>query len=166
VRRSPVAGINHRRICACAALFAVLEEGEVMAIDAAFADLDVGVSRLQVGLDVPTKKRSIKWASKRCVYSRFVHKNIWEVCPDNRRVEEILDLLRSTRSAIITMCFGKVTSEEREKLILYIRNIGLRIINLEENYLNDKPSDFAPTDKLIEEEKKVRAEVAAGLKRA
>lgn len=138
-----------------------------MAVDAAFADLDIGVSRLREGLELNPEERDMNWACQRCVYSRFVHKNIWEICPGNERVEEIMNLLRETRAAVITKCFDKkLTNEEREKLIIYARNIGLRIINLEENYLHNEPTDFAPDDKLEEEEKNVRAEVKAGLERA
>lgn len=137
-----------------------------MAVDLAFVDLDTGVSRLRKGLDVPPNKRGMKWSSSRCVYSRFVHKNIWEVHPEKDRVEGIVQLLRKTRAAVITACFAKTSHDEREKLIIYARNIGLRIVNLEENYLKDKPSDFARDDNLVQEEKRVRDEIDRGIRRA
>ena len=75
-------------------------------------------------------------------------------------------MLRRTRAAVITTCFRERKDEERENLIIYARNIGLRIINLENNYLLGRPTDFAPDDELMKEEKRVREEVAWGIRRA
>ncbi len=133
-----------------------------MGVDVSFVDLDSAVSRLKTGLELPPDRRGMTWASRRCVYSRFVHKNIWEARPEKEKVRQIVDLLRETQNAVIRKCFQETNPEAKEKLVMYARNIGLRIINLEENYLQDRPSDFAPDDRLKEEEERVRASVNAG----
>lgn len=133
--------------------------------DLSIVDLDVGVFRLRSALEVPLEDRKVKWGRRGCINSRFVHKNIWKSRPEKARVEqEIIPLLRETKEAVITLCFEYCKENKKKKLVEYARNIALRIANLEENYLNDKPSDFAPDDRLVKEEKKVWAQVAAGRK--
>ena len=70
------AGLPSNKGCCGPFVVGFLKEDKLMAVDAAFADLDVGVSRLQAGLEVDPDNRDMKWGSQRCVYSRFVHKNI------------------------------------------------------------------------------------------
>lgn len=134
-----------------------------MAIHLTIADLDLSVRHLESALNVHHKQRVFDWAPKRCIDTRFVHKNIWKFRPTNEYVEkEIIPLLRKTKEAVMAMCFEDYSKDERKKLVVYTRNITLRIMNLSENYMHGKPSDFAPEDKLEEVEEQIWAEIALG----
>ena len=132
-----------------------------MGVRVCTADLELSLARLSSGLDTPAEDRRFEWAQERCIFSRYVHKNVWKFRPDKKRVEEeIIPLLYRTKEAVITMCLNGFSEEEKRKLVKYARNISVRIINIEENYLNDRPSDFAPDALLDKEEREIWAQVS------
>lgn len=133
-----------------------------MSLRLSIADLDLAVQDLRSAFCVPPEKRGVAWAGGRCVDTRFVHKNVWKFRPNKKDVEsQIIPLLRDTKEAVIAMCLGDYNEDERKRLVVYARNIGLRLANLEENYLRDKPSDFAPDDRLDNEEKRIWEHIAS-----
>ena len=126
------------------------------------ADLDLAARECEAALEVSQEYRHIEWASGRCVNTRFVHKHIWKSRPRKDYVKsKIIPLLKTTRDAIIAIRFDNYKQDEKERLVVYARNIALRIVNLEENYLLDRPSDFAPDDRLEKVEKEIWEKVKA-----
>ena len=128
-----------------------------MGVCLSIVDLDLSVHECRSALKVPDEMRDIKWAAGRCISTRFVHKNVWNFRPSNEYVKEIMPLFEKSKEAVIRMCYNGFGNDEKTRLVIYARNITLRALNLEENYLCDKPSDFAPDSKIQEVEDAITA---------
>ena len=115
----------------------------------AIDDLDVAVEELRHLLEIPPNERGIGWLHEVCIYSRFVHINVWSDRPPVEEVrKEIIDeLLTKAEIAVCQLINSeRLPSFEKPDARSFHENIQLRIQNLENNYLKLLPSDFDPAE--------------------
>jgi len=107
---------------------------------------------LRTAVLVPTHKRGFAWAHTCCKASREVHEGVWALQTKADEVlTEILPLLENVKQEMDALPIPR-----RGKLRKYIgafsRNVGQRIDNLRDNYVEGNPSAFAPSSLLEEAE--------------
>lgn len=115
-----------------------------MSLMQSITDLDVAVEELELLLSVAPEERDARWAYNVCVLSRHVHINVWDDCPQAEIVEGIIGLLNRARDQIRKLDVKGYSQHDKEEVDVHIINIGRRIKNLHDNYLQGKPSDFRP----------------------
>jgi hypothetical protein len=83
-----------------------------------------------------------------------VHVDVWTYCPNYDYVKkEIVTLMHRAQEEIdklVLLLEKKQDKEGAEEVTIYKKNIGLRITNLQENYLQGKLSAFVPDNKISE----------------
>ncbi len=113
------------------------------------ADLLGAVSEMERLIEEASAKRTIAAAAKLCAQSRELHFLVWWWAPKEEYAEKnVLPLLRKAMSLADEIAAGNLPQEEAKKASIYSRNIGLRINNIQNNFLQHKDSDFIPDSKL------------------
>jgi len=108
-------------------------------------NLSICIARMRSLLS--RKDRDADWAHDVCTASRMIHIGVWAECPGKDEVRStVLPLLKQAAVAIAAIGDG-LDGEGREMLDRYAKNDELRWANIKENYLQDKPSAFAPDER-------------------
>ena len=117
-------------------------------------DLDVSVTCLRNLLKVPSENRSAEWGHHCCTYSRFVHVRVWMECPSRESlIRNVIPLLKKIKKELLELCDRDDISEgDRQRIAAYAANFRMRIRNIENNYMKQKPSAFLPDEQLWDRE--------------
>ena len=92
------------------------------------------------------EERDLDWVHELCNVSRYIHLDVWGCCCEHSYVEEaVLQLFRKTVRELDAMAtVGGISSAMKRAVVVAKRNVTIRIKNLEENYLQGKPSRCEP----------------------
>jgi len=127
---------------------------KVMSVCLSLKDLDAAIGRLAQALSKEQQSEGKKYARDLCICCRFVHMDVWTYCPDYDYVnKEIITLMHRAQEEIdkLVLLLEKQQDKEGAKEVtIYKKNIGLRITNLQENYVQGKVSAFVPDSKISE----------------
>jgi len=107
---------------------------------------------LMTALSVPAHKRDFAWAHTCCKASRKVHEGVWELqIKADEVLTEILPLLENVKQEMDALRIPR-RGKLRKYIEAFSRNVGQRIDNLRDNYVEGNPSAFAPSSLLEEVE--------------
>ena len=111
--------------------------------------LKLSIAKMESLMKVVKEQRDAAWAHDVCTTSRMVHLNVWRFCPDRKYVRDtVIPLLKKAKKNLLELCESKRLEGVRTKIFEYAENDRFRILNLERNYLNCRPSAFRPGHKL------------------
>ena len=80
-----------------------------------------------------------------CTASRMIHIGVWVECPSKEYVTNtVLPLLKKAEESLVALGEDVLEGDERRKVARYANNDRARFRNIKENYLEGKPSAFAP----------------------
>jgi len=107
-------------------------------------EVELYMSRLAEALEVDENKRNGEWAHRVCVLTREIQEAVFNSRPERKFVKrEVVPLLRRAADAV-----DRVPRKGRykNKINDFVGNIRARADDLEQNYVNGKPSEFAPAE--------------------
>jgi len=120
-------------------------------------DVSLSILKMKSLLAVPLKMRNVAWAHDTCTTSRFIHLDVWRFGLKRQYVEKrVLPLLIQAKAELRALAESGVEVSDREKIYMYMRNDELRIKNIQENYLNGKPSGCVPNDTISDLQDRIR----------
>ena len=107
--------------------------------------VELRVAQLESALETNVSLRDSSWAYDRCGDTREIHEDVWERRPPRRYVKKkVIPLFKRTDRAVSTV---RRAGPYVDYIEGFSRNTKARIRNLN-NYVEGKPSDFAPDAKL------------------